>query len=141
VKFHDAALQAENQRDEAAAAAALLQQKGQYLEQEAFKEVHILTDRIQQLMAALSKVAGERDHIKAEFAAQNLMMEELRKEFTALRAERGALKAQNSTLGIRVAEFHDEMKSMRRDSCRPAPTCRRLRTIPPPCSRTRRSSR
>ena len=73
MKFHDAALQAESQRDEAAAAAAPMQQKGQYLEQEAFKKAQILKERIQQLMAALSQVAGERDHIKVEFAVQNLI--------------------------------------------------------------------
>ena len=46
--------QAESQRDKAAAAAALLQQQGQYLEQEAFKEVQVLKCRIQQLMTPLS---------------------------------------------------------------------------------------
>ena len=42
-------------------------------------------------------------------------MEECKRDVVVLQAERSTLKAQTASLNIRVAEFHDEMKEMRRD--------------------------
>ena len=53
--------------------------------------------------------------LKANLVVQNLLMEECQRDVVVLRAERDALKAQNSSLNLRVAEFHDDMKEMRRE--------------------------
>ena len=74
-----AALQADAQRDEMAATAAVLQQKGQFLEHEARKEIDAANGRANHLGAILGQVTLERDKLigelnnfKAERAAQDL---------------------------------------------------------------------
>ena len=53
--------------------------------------------------------------LKANSSAQELIMEECKRDVGVLQAERGTLKAQNASLKERIAEFHDEMKGMRRE--------------------------
>ena len=50
---------------------------------------------------------------EANSAAQDLVTEECNRDVGVLQAERGTLQAQNASLNIRVAEFHDEMQKIK----------------------------
>ena len=65
------------------------------------------------VVAAQGKEIAE---LKANSAAQDLLMSECRRDVAVLQAERSTIKAQNATLHIRTAEIHDEVTVMRRDA-------------------------
>ena len=56
------------QKEEISSVAANLQRKGQFIEQEARREIAVLNDRILQLSAALQQLTDERNFLQSECA-------------------------------------------------------------------------
>ena len=89
-----------------AAVAATLQQKGQFLEQEAHNHIAVLNDRILQLCSTLNQVISERDDLKASRAVQDTLIAELKANSAAQDILIAELKARCVAYDLITEECH-----------------------------------